>query len=267
MRRITFFALFQIILVLQTLGQSASINQYDVIWNSQSQNSSESMPCGGGDIGLNVWVENGDILFYISKSGFFDENNGFLKAGRVRLKLSPNPFDGGTFKQELKLEQGLVQIDGFKYGLKVQVQIWVDVFHPVIHVEAIANRKITLEAGFESWRSVDREIRDTEGFANSYKWGVPKGLKTLKDEISFENGSVLFVHRNKELTVFDATVKQQDLEAVKDQLFNPLKNLTFGGQMMGRNMVPSGNYEGKYLDTEYKGWLLKSKSAEKKTNC
>lgn len=51
---------------------------------------------------------------------------------------------------------------------------------------------------------------------------------------------------------------------MKDQLFNPLKNLTFGGKMQGENLISSGNYEGKYLDTEYKGWLLKSKSAAKK---
>ena len=33
------------------------------------------MPCGGGDIGLNVWVENNELLFYMAKSGTFDENN------------------------------------------------------------------------------------------------------------------------------------------------------------------------------------------------
>ena len=42
------------------------------IWTSQSKNSSESMPCGGHDIGMNVWVENGDVLFYASQSGWFD---------------------------------------------------------------------------------------------------------------------------------------------------------------------------------------------------
>ena len=35
-----------------------------LVWNSQSDNSSASMPCGGCDVGMNVWVENGDVLFY-----------------------------------------------------------------------------------------------------------------------------------------------------------------------------------------------------------
>lgn len=33
----------------------------DYFWTSPSHNSMESMPCGGHDIGLNVWVENGDL--------------------------------------------------------------------------------------------------------------------------------------------------------------------------------------------------------------
>ncbi|MEO5996920.1 MAG: DUF5703 domain-containing protein [Chitinophagaceae bacterium] len=45
-------------------AQPPPIKVYSVSWTSQSKNSSESMPCGGGDIGLNVWVENGEVLFY-----------------------------------------------------------------------------------------------------------------------------------------------------------------------------------------------------------
>lgn len=37
---------------------------YSMTWHTQSKNCSESMPCGGGEIGLNVWAEDGDILFY-----------------------------------------------------------------------------------------------------------------------------------------------------------------------------------------------------------
>ncbi|WP_405674737.1 DUF5703 domain-containing protein [Streptomyces canus] len=44
----------------------------DVVWTTPSRTSAESMPCGGGDIGLNVWAENGDVLFCIDRSGSFD---------------------------------------------------------------------------------------------------------------------------------------------------------------------------------------------------
>ena len=92
---------------LTALAQGFSPEQYNLKWTSQSRNSGESMPCGGGDVGLNVWVENGDLLFYISRSGVFDENNVFPKLGRVRVRLSPNPFEaGGSFQQELNLNEG-----------------------------------------------------------------------------------------------------------------------------------------------------------------
>ena len=78
---------------------------YNVIWDSPSRNSSESMPCGGGDIGLNVWVEEGDVLFYMQRSGSLAEQNEYLKLGRVRLRLDPNPFAApdADFRQEFKL--------------------------------------------------------------------------------------------------------------------------------------------------------------------
>jgi hypothetical protein len=41
------------------------LNQYNVVWTSQSKNSAQSMPVGGGDVGLNVWVENNELFFYI----------------------------------------------------------------------------------------------------------------------------------------------------------------------------------------------------------
>ena len=54
----------------------------DFIWTTQSANSSESMPLGGGDVGLNVWVEGDELLFYICRSGSYDE-----QAWGLRLAL------------------------------------------------------------------------------------------------------------------------------------------------------------------------------------
>src|SRR5262245_7871686 len=73
-------------------AQPSSLQSYKGVWTPPSHNSSQSMPCGGGDIGLNVWVENGDLLIYFSRSGSFDENNALLKGGRIRIRLNPNPF-------------------------------------------------------------------------------------------------------------------------------------------------------------------------------
>lgn len=247
-------------------AQNSELENYNLVWNSQSKNSSESMPCGGGDIGLNVWVENGEILFYIAQSGTFDENNGMPKLGRVRLQLSPNPFDGEFFTQELNLQEGCVKITGNTENNSAEIKVWVDVFSPVIHVECESKQKITVEATYENWRFEDRELQKNESFGNSYKWAPPKGLQIKKDEIAFEKNSIFFYHRNKGETVFDASVKQQQMAAVKNGLFNPLKNLTFGGQMLGDNFIADGTSEGKYLASDFKGWKLKSNTPAKKQN-
>ena len=249
-----------------TQAQPAELKSNNIVWTTSSKNSGESMPCGGGDIGLNVWVENGDLLFYVSKSGTFDENNTFLKLGRVRVKLYPNPFAGKDFKQELSLQTGAVTVEGSANGIQAKIKVWVDVFNPLINIEVNSNRSIITEASFESWRNEDRLTKGKENNQGSWKWANRPDIKTRKDEIGFKNNIIQFYHRNQDTTVFDATVQQEGLAAVKSQLFNPLKQLTFGGSMQGNNMQASGSYEGTYLGTPFKGWALKSRSALKKQN-
>ncbi|MDR3651803.1 MAG: DUF5703 domain-containing protein [Paludibacter sp.] len=240
---------------------SAFAIEPDYTWTSPSHNSSESMPCGGGDIGMNVWVENGDLLFYVSKSGAFDENNTMLKQGRFRVRLSPNPFTEATnFRQTLKLNDGYVEFS----ANGITIQLWADVFKPVIHFEIVSKKKITSEISYENWRYADRIIRKGEGDQGSYKWSPPKGLVTGKDSISTTENSVTFFHRNSEKTIFDITVAQQGLESVKPQLYNPLCQLTSGGKMWGENLIFNRTEKGIYSGTDYKAWIFKSKKPFKK---
>ena len=253
-----FFLLCLLSLLLKTVAQPRELNDCNVTWSTQSKNSSESMPCGGGDIGLNVWVENGELLFYIARSGTFDEANALLKLGRVRMKFSPNPFDGKTFRQQLNLKDGNVTVSATNGKLTTNINVWVDVFHPVIHVETKCSQPVITEARYESWRYKDRFSHGRSNNENSYKW-APQTVTTFKDNVNFENNGVRFYHRNNPSTVFDLTVKQQGLDSVKEQLYNPLKDLTFGGRMEGKDMKPAGETTGVYLNTDFKGWSLKSK--------
>ncbi len=102
-----------LIFFILILFQGLKAIEPDYEWTSPSHNSSESMPCGGSGIGMNVWVENGDILFYIAQNGSYDENNTLLKQGRFRLKLTPSPFlNSSDFRQILKVNDGYVEISG-----------------------------------------------------------------------------------------------------------------------------------------------------------
>ena len=255
---LTSFILFGCLLPLFISAQQPALNTYNVLWTSQSKNSSESMPCGGGDIGLNVWVENNELFFYISRSGSFDENNALLKAGRVRVRLTPNPLENATFRQELNLAEGAVTINVQRHSFTAAIKIWVDVFNPVVHLEINSSQATLVTAVYENWRHIDRRLSGRANNANSWKWAPHGDVKTHSDVVDFSGNAVEFYHRNKSQTVFDATVRLQEMEGVKDQLYNPLKDLTFGGRMQGKSMKPGGTVTGKYQDTEFKGWILQS---------
>lgn len=252
---------FCLLLSIPAVKSADWLTMYNPGWNTQSRDASESMPCGGGDVGMNVWVENNEVLFYLSRSGTFDENNVFPKLGRVRLSFSPNPFQGAEFRQELKLRQGYVEIEALKDGRKTTIQIWADVFRPVVQVDVQSDKSLTMTAVYESWRT-EPLVWSEEGRVRAsiaYR-GAPVKAVIQSDSIHLENNSVLWYHRNREQTVFDLTVQQQHLDAVKGTLWNPLRNLTFGGYMKGDGMVSDGTCAGRYVDTDFKGFRLKSKA-------
>jgi len=241
----------------------AWLDAYNVVWTSQSKNSGESMPVGGGDIGLNVWVENNELMFYIGRAGCRDENGALLKLGRARINISPNPFTAG-FKQELKLKEGYVELSG-KGKISGTIKVWVEVHRPIIHVEVTTDQPVSIVSTYESWRTKDRVLRDRGGKHGERGMcmvtfsAYPGRITLRKDTVEADDNSVLFYHRipNKSF-LFDFTVKQQKLEAAVDELWNPLENLTWGGMMTGDNLSSAGQSSGKYASTDFKGWSIKS---------
>lgn len=225
----------------------------DYVWDTPSTDSSASMPVGGGDIGLNVWAEdNGDILFYMGRSGAYDEHGTLLKQGRVRLRLLGGNTSG--FSQRLKLEEGYCTIDA--NGSKVT--IWADVFRPVVHVEVESSKAISPAVSYENWRYADRPFKKGEGRQNSWKWSSPKGLITSRDSVFASGNAVTFLHANPDETVFDVTVAREGLDSVKNRLWNPLANLTSGGRLRGDNMRFVGTSDGVYDGTDYRAWNFES---------
>ena len=247
------------------------VSRDNITWHSFSKNASGSMPCGGGDIGLNVWVENGDILFYIAKSDAFDENNTLLKLGRVRIHLSPTPFTNVFFSQTLNLTDGSVYIKGKLGNRPVQFHLWVDVQRPVIHgnleftdaPKKSRQPKFNATVTYESWRAKDHIVKGKENNQNSYKFG-PQGVITVKkDHIAMSDtrllgGNVLFYHANTGPTVFDATVHEQGLDSVKNQLYDPIKSRISGGILYSPQLAPAGRITGQYQSTAYTGYQLKT---------
>ena len=145
------------------------------------------------------------------------------------------------------------------------MKIWVDVFNPVVHVETESDEKLKVEAWYENWR--DNDLTWTQAGQTKASLAfrdAPFQAVVRKDSVKFEGQNVLWYHRNRDESVFDFTVKQQKLDSVKNQLWNPLKNLTFGGWMGGSNFKSAGLSKGKYIDTEFTAFKLESRQTARK---
>ncbi|MFN8206835.1 MAG: DUF5703 domain-containing protein [Bacteroidales bacterium] len=235
---------------------------YNIVWNTQSKNASESMPVGGCDLGCNVWVENGSLYLYFGRSNSFDENNALLKSGRVKIDFTPNPFV--SIRQELKLKNGFIDIEGNNGTLSAKARIWVEVDKPDIHIEISANEKITSKAEYQFWRF--------DKFPVSSRWVVPsyidypgKEIYWYPDTVKIIDDAVIFYHRNNNADlVIDKEIIQQGLLPVKDSLWNPLKDFVFGGALSGQNFKFAGNESGEYLGTKHKSVILISQNPSEK---
>ena len=235
--------------LVPSAADAADYKPKDYVWTTQSRNSSESMPCGGHDIGMNVWVEDGDVLFYVSQSGWFDENNTLLKAGRWRIHFDDKPA-AGTFEQRLCLDDGAVYIT---LG-DMKIRLWADVMEPVVFCDISSKKKVKTTLSYESWRYKDRNITKAECQQTSYKWTLPDGTVTFADSIEVLNNNLHFYHQNRNETVFDYTVKREFLEEVKDQLYNPIGGLRMEGTMKINGLLYKGTHDGEYAETDYRAW-------------
>ncbi len=242
------------------------LDAMNVLWDKPSRNSGESMPVGGGDVGLNVWVEDGDILVYVARSGTFDENNQMLKLGRIRLCFSPNPLTHlQSFRQELKLREGCLEITAVSTGgLEIFLRVFAQVERPVVHVFATANEDVAMEATYENWRINPRLLpADYRRHAAMSFLGYPGDVHTHADVVEFHDGGVLFYHRNDpQDLLFDKLVELQGLAHVKEELWNPQVNATFGGILCGEGFAPDGEVVGTYVQTKYTGWRLLSRKGK-----
>ena len=215
--------------LLSLLPLSLWAQPADYTWKVAGSNSAESMPCGGGDIGMNVWTEDGDIVMYVCRSGSFDENNTLLKAGRLRLHVGENNADQEIiagenartpiYSQTLHLSDGTMTLSCSTHI----VTLWVDVWKPVVHVEVDSRKAVQVQMTYESWRDHDHPVGRQEAQQCSYKWTAPKDLVTHADTIICNDDFIEFYHQNSPTTVFDYTVKQQGLLLETSHIYNPQK--------------------------------------------
>ncbi|MBQ2320960.1 MAG: hypothetical protein II375_00120, partial [Bacteroidales bacterium] len=197
----------------------------DYVWTSPSRNSSESMPVGGHSIGLNVWVENGELLIYMCQSGWFDEHNTLLKAGRIRVNTGDDVLAGKDFRQELHLSDGSMTVS----CADMKIDIWVDTQTPDIFIQVDGRKKRRVTMSYESWRQKDRPVPFEANMQFTHKWLITPDVVTYADVITPADNSLTFSHVNRDETVFDMTVRMEGLDPIKDKLYNPIGGLKMEG--------------------------------------
>lgn len=213
----------------------------NVVWTTPSKDHNGSMPIGNGDIGMNVWVEqNGDLLLLLSKTDAWSENCRLLKLGRVRVKISPNPFtNGNTFKQSLRLRQGEITVSAGEDEKEISVRIWVDANNPVVRLEADSPSPFEMQAKFEVWRTEQRELKAKEVHSAYGLDGGPSPVIVYPDTVlKDQEERIVWYHRN-EKSIWQNNMKHQGMESFIAKTFDPLLNRTFGGQIAGPGLVNS----------------------------
>lgn len=176
-----------------TLKTKKTVENYNVIWNTPSINSSGSMPIGNGDTGLNVWVEeDGDLLFYIAKADAYDNNHRPIKLGRIRIRLSPNPFMKGLpFLQTLNLYESEINITAGEEENEINLIVWVDANQQIVHVNAKGKKNFEIGVNLELWRDKERPLTGAEAHC------AQENLIVFPDTIVERTDGVMWFYRNK----------------------------------------------------------------------
>ena len=209
----------------------------DVIWTTPGENENDSMPIGNGDVAANVWTEqNGEVVLLVAKANAWTDLGKLVKLGRVRMKLSPNPFGSeARFEQKLALEKGAIEI---KSGANT-VQVWIDAHHPVIHVETHLARPGTLEARLELWRTTTRPF-DTPSPERGGLFefgGHPLSMNFEPDTVlPARPDRLCWCHFNSN-SVYPLVLRQEHLGALLAKYPDPLWHRCFGAALSGPGLV------------------------------
>lgn len=221
-----------LLLVLYTdfmYSQSDIVNNYSVEWNSPSENASGSMPIGNGELGANVWMENnGNIVFYLSRTDSWSENSSLYKLGKVRVSFNPLIIDKDTkFKQFLDLKNGKIDFEISNANEKIDLTFLVDSENPVAYLKGKSTYPLQITVSSEIWRTQVRLIPEKERHFALEGCPFDDLCMEYPDTITGNNKELIVYHRNK-YSIYPFTLKHQGLQVSTSDYRDPLMNRTFG---------------------------------------
>lgn len=219
-------------------AQSDVVNNYSVIWDSPSGNSSGAMPIGNGEVGANVWMEkNGNLLFYLSRTDTWAESGALYKLGRLRVSFYPS-LQGKdvSFRQFLNLEEGKIEIEINDNKDKITLDFLVDSKLPVVYLQGTSTFPVQVTVSSEIWRTQTRLLPVSERHFALQQCPYDSLAMEYADVVKDINKNLIVYHRN-EHSIYPFTLKLQELEDENNQDKDPLIYRTMGYNVSGEDFV------------------------------
>ncbi len=239
---------------LHAAADQAWLDSYNIVWDSQSADARGSMPIGGGNIGLNVWVEKDELLIYFgspdswSYRGAGHNTQMQTKLGRLRLKLTPVAW-AKEFRQELDLASNSIVLSGKSAdGYAIKLRVWIDAMQPVVH----------LEGQSESLLETAVSVEYPTGLAMApHHAGQTYG--PLVREGRVDGDAIEWWERSPAIDEGrDEYIRRFNIKEIAELLPNPMANRTMGGRLSGAGFVADGTGQGTYDGREFRSVKLKS---------
>lgn len=221
------------------LMASGGVSDYNVLCASPSTTSQSSMPLGNGDIGLNLWMEHDrDLVFYLSKTDTWDENGSLLKLGRIRVRLPEGTLAASrNYRQELRLNDGTIQIDVGVGTAATTIIVWIDPNAPDIHIDVQRQSAFNAIVAVEPWRLARRQLTGQELDSAYGLTQSPTPVYVEPDTVvGGQTNRVLWYHRN-ERSVWAQNLTLQGLRPSNTLRTDPLIHNTFGAAITGLNVT------------------------------
>ena len=208
----------------------------NVVWDSPSKDSGGSMPLGNGDIGLNAWVEeNGDLVFFISKTDSWTDSGRLVKLGQVRLRFTPS-LVVQPFRQELQIRKGVIEIQSGTGDQQSIIRLWVDANRPVIHIEGESQQESEAQVGLYVWRTADCDMQKESSIGYLRELNTGPIMEKADTLLPQKDNRIVWYHRNAG-TIVPLAMKMQNVESLLPLVHDPILHNTFGGAISGKGMV------------------------------
>jgi hypothetical protein len=232
------------------LSATQWVNPYNIVWNSPSLDSLDSMPLSGRlGAGANVWVQDSSLWLYVAHNGAYDENGRLLKLGCVRLTPEDKSLtDSTTFQQQLDLANGTIRIRSGDFA----ASLWFA--GQTLMIEATSVSQQSLQVDFATWRDQKR---------SGLKLDVWGSETVQSDKVATDETGIVWWHRNADYPSDVAgAALQQGIS--KEGWLNPTERLVFGGAIAAAGgLTPTGDTAVHWQSWDGRAWTARTVKSDR----